>query len=203
MDKEIQLNELRDLLTQLRGGFQQDDPVIAKLRAIGPERLFPRLRELLDDTDAELRCQTALAIFYVDPKAGIDLLVPLLDDSEWVVRVEVCGLLHDLADKRAVQPLIERMNTDPNPMVRNTAAYALGGIGDPVAIPSLIETLDNDHEQDELGHSASGCAATALDNILKTNHTRIKFADGLCTMQPRRLDLEKLKTEAMELYRGL
>ncbi len=66
-----------------------------------------------------------------------------------------------------------------------------------------IETLDNDHEPDELGHSASGCAATALDNILKTNHTRIKYADGLCTMQPWRLDLDLLKTEAMELYRNL
>ncbi len=66
-------------------------------------------------------------------------------------------------------------------MVRNTAAYTLGGIGDPVAIPPLIDTMDNDHEQDELGHPAGGCAATALDNLLKTNYTRLKFADGLCT----------------------
>ena len=88
-------------------------------------------------------------------------------------------------------------------MVRNTAAYALGGIGDPVAIPALIETLDNDHERDELGYSASGCVATALDNILKTNHTRIKFADSLCTMQPDPVDFEFLKAEAMGLYRNL
>ena len=95
VNKEIQHNELRSLVTQLCGSFQHDDSVIAKLRASGPERLFPYLRELLDDPDVELRCRTALAIFYIDPKDGIDLLVPLLDDSEWLVRVEVRGLLHD------------------------------------------------------------------------------------------------------------
>ncbi|WP_442511091.1 HEAT repeat domain-containing protein [Novipirellula sp. SH528] len=203
MDKEIQFNELRDLLTQLCGSFQQDDPAIAKLRTIRPERLFQYLRELLNDPDFELRCKAALAVFYCDPTAGLELLLPVLNDPEWGVRVHICGLLHDIADKRAIQPLIHLLKMDPSPMVRNTAAYALGGIGDPTAIPALIEAVDNDHEPDELGHTASGCAQTALDNILKTNHTRIKFADGLCTMQPKQLDLDELKTEAMEFYRTL
>ena len=203
MEEAAQINELRNLLMQLCGGSRQDAPVVAKLRAVDADRLFAGLRELLEDSDPELRCRTALAIYYVDPKDGCEWLVRLLDDSEWIVRVEVCGLLHDLADKRAVHALIQRMKTDPNPMVRNTAAYALGGIADPVAIPSLIEALDNDHEPDELGHSTSGCAETALDNILRTNHTRIKCADGLCTMQPMRPDIGKLKMEAMELYRSL
>lgn len=203
MDTEIQLNELRNWLLQLCGGFQQDDPVIAKLRAIGSERLFPCLRELLNDRNFELRCQAALAVFYVDGTRGIDLLLAALKDPEWGVRVQICGLLHDIADIRAVQPLIQIMKTDPSASVRNMAAYALGGIGDPTAIPALIEAADNDHEPDELGHTASGCAETALDSILKTNRTRIKFADGLCAMQPKRLDLDKLKTEAMELYRSL
>jgi HEAT repeat protein len=203
VDKELQLNDLRDLLSQLCGGFQQDDPVIAKLRAIPRERLFRYLRKLLNDPDFEMRCQAALAVFYVDPTGGVDLLLPSLNDPEWGVRVQICGLLHDIAYKRAVEPLIQIMKTDPSPMVRNTAAYALGGIADPAAIPALIETVDNDHEPDELGHTASGCAQTALDNILKTDHTRIKFADGLCTMQPKRLDLDELKAEAMELYRTL
>lgn len=203
MDDEVQPNELRDWVTQLRGSYKHDESLVAKMRSLGMERLFPYLRDVLDDPDAELRCQAALAIFYVDPKGGIELLVPLLDDPEWIVRVEICGLLHDIADERAVRPLIQIMKSDPNPMVRNTAAYALGGIGDPVAIPALIQALNSDHEPDELGHCASGRAATALDHILETNHTRTRFADGLCTMQPRRLDLNVLKAEAMELYRNL
>jgi HEAT repeat protein len=206
VDDEIQPNELRDWLTQLYGsGSDLDgrDDVIAKMRSIGSERLFPILAGFLSDPDGEYRCLVSEAIFHIDPQAGVALLLPLLDDPEWGVRVQICGLMHDIGDKRTVQPLIQIMKTDPDPMVRNTAAYALGGIGDPIPIPALIETLDNDHEYDELGYSASSTAATALDNILRTNHTRIKISGTLCTMQPEPLDLELLKAEAMELYRTL
>lgn len=203
MDDEVQPIELRNWLTQLHGGFQQDDSVVSKMRSLGTERIFPHLRDALTDPDPELRCQAALAIFYLDPIGGIDSILQLLDDPEIVVRWHTCGLLHDLGNQSAVEPLIQTMKTDPDPQVRNTAAYALGGIGDPHAVPALIETMDTDHELDELGHSASGCAATALDDILKTNHTRIKHADRLCTMQPGRRNLDLLKTEAMELYRNL
>ncbi|MBW3600898.1 MAG: hypothetical protein KY475_26980, partial [Planctomycetes bacterium] len=56
-------------------------------------------------------------------------------------------------------------------------------------------------EVDELGHTASWSAAMALDNIVKTNHTRIKLSDGLCTMRPGKPDLVALKAQATELYR--
>lgn len=116
--------------------------MIAKMRSIGSERLFPILGGFLSDPDSEFRCLVSEAIIHIDPQAGVSLLLPLLDDPEWVVRVQICGLMHDIGDKRAVQPLIHIMKTDPDPMVRNTAAYALGGIGDPIPIPALIETLD-------------------------------------------------------------
>ncbi len=204
MQSEVQPKELRDWLEQFHSsGFNREerDKVIAKMQSIGSEKLFPILSSFLSDPDSEFRCLVSEMIFRIDPKTGVDLLLPLLADPEWVVRVEICGLLHDIADKRTSQALIQIMKSDPNPMARNTAAYALGGIGDPVAIPALIEALDNDHETDELGHTASECAATALDNILKANHTRIKNADGLCTMQPWILDLNLLKNEAMEFFR--
>jgi len=201
---EIQASEVRDWLTKLQGpGAEVRDEVIARMRSAGSSTLFPILSRFLEDPDCEIRCIAAEAIFHIDGVAGVPLLLPLLGDPEWVVRVEICGLMHDIADRRAVQALIHAMKTDPNPMVRNTATYGLGGIGDPVAIPALIETLDTDHELDELGHTAGGCAATALDNILQTNHTRIRLADGLCTVQPRKTDLDMLKQQAMELYRSL
>ncbi len=160
------------------------------------------LREMLGVPDPELRCQAALAIFYVAPIDGLELLVGLLDDVESFVRWHTCGLLHDIGDQRAIEPLIHLMKSDPDPQVRNTAAYALGGIGDARAIPALIETMDNDHEFDELGHSASSCAATALDDILKSNHTRIKLSGDLCTMSRQTPDLAELKTQAIELFRN-
>ena len=205
MNDEIQPDILRDWLPALCGA--SDDPnrakMIEKMHSIGLSRLRSALQELLRDPDSEMRCYAELAVFHVAPQEGLFLLLPLLDDPEVVVRWHTCGLLHDIGDKRAVQPLIQIMKTDPDPQVRNTAAYALGGVGDPSAIPALIETLDNDHEWDELGYSASSCAATALDDILKTNHTRIKLSDDFCTMQPKQLDLDLLKAKAMELYHNL
>lgn len=205
MNEEIQPSEVRDWLARLRGpGFNQNrrDETVAKMRKLGAERLFPYLRDILNDPDAEFRCLASLGIVYTDPKAGMDLLLPLLDDPDVVVRWHTCGLMHDIGDQRAVEPLIQRMKTDRDPQVRNTAAYALGGVGDPSAIPALIETLDNDHEFDELGHSASSCAATSLDDIIKTNHTRIKVTDTLCTMSLTSPDLALLKSQAMEVYRN-
>jgi len=94
------------------------------------------------------------------------------------------------------------MKSDTDAQVRGTAAYALGGIGHAAAIPALIETLEIDHEYDQLGHSPSWCAATALDDILKTNHTRVRITDRLCTMPAKAPDLDLLKAQAMEFYRN-
>jgi HEAT repeat protein len=201
MREAIKPDVLRDRLPTLCAS----DPLkraqmIAELQSMSLSRLLPTLQQLLSDADCDMRCYAALAVFHVAPQEGLSLLLSLLDDAEVVVRWHTCGLLHDIADKRAVEPLIHIMKTDPDPQVRNTAAYALGGVGDPWAIPALIETLDKDHEVDDLGHCASSSAATALDDILQTNHTRIKLADDLCTMQRKQLDLGLLKTEAMELY---
>jgi hypothetical protein len=110
-------------------------------------------------------------------------------------------LLHDMADPRAVERLIGIMQGDPDPQVRGTAAYALGGIGEARAIPALIKTLDEDHAFDELGHSASSSAATALDDILDPHHTRSKLSSNLCTLPGSKPDLDVLKAQAMAFYR--
>jgi HEAT repeat protein len=170
MDEEIPPEALCGWLAQLQAPDvlrETRSQIISTLQSLGSVRLFPLLTRFLEDADGELRCLIAETAFRIDPTASVALLLPLLDDPEWVVRVEICGLLHDIADPCTVSPLIERLQTDPHPMVRNTAAYALGGIGSPVAIPALLHALDHDHEYDELGHSASSCAATALDNILR------------------------------------
>jgi hypothetical protein len=92
------------------------------------------------------------------------------------------------------------LRRDPDPQVRGTAAYALGGIGSPAAIPSLLAALGSDHECDRLGHSPSSCAATALDDILGTHETRLRMAGGLCRMAAGEPDLDRLRRLATELF---
>ena len=137
-----------------------------ELRQVGTERLFQILVGLLETADAEHRCLIAEAFYRVDAKASVEPLIGLLADAEWGVRVQACGVLHDVGCSSACEDLTRLMLSDPHPMVRNTAAYALGGIGDPRVILPLIGAARNDHEPDELGHTTSNCAATALENIL-------------------------------------
>lgn len=173
---------------------------IAEMCAAGADRLFPLLVPRLTGPDPEARCAACEAVLRIDAPRAIDLVLPLLDDPEVVVRWQACGCLHDFGDERAIGPLIRVLQGDPDAQVRGTAAYALGGIGSPAAIPALLAAMESDHELDELGYSAGSCAATALDNILGTDETRIRLSDGLCKMRERPPDLDLLKRRARETY---
>ena len=98
-------------------------------------------------------------------------------------------------------PLVARLRTDPDPGVRGQAAYALGHIGCPAALPHLLEALDHDHECDSQGHSPSSISATALDNILGTNQTRLRHNGGFCSMAPWPPHYDALRAAARALYR--
>jgi HEAT repeat protein len=131
---------------------------------------------------------------------AIPFVLPLFHDPEDGVRWHVIGSMSAVGDDSVIEPLIDKLQHDPAPNVRGTAAYSLGHIGSPKAIPALIQALDSDKEWDEQGHSPSSTSATALDNILGSNETRIKLEDGLCKMAPWPPDYEKLKREGWELY---
>jgi HEAT repeat protein len=165
--------QLRKWLELLTGpgwkGREARERAADEMRAIGAGGLFPRLRPMLHDPDVEVRCQASRAILLIDAKEGMELLLPLLDDPDDAMRWDICGLMHDFGDERAVEGLIERMKNDPDPQIRGTAAYALGGIGSPRAIPALTETLNNDHEVDQLGYTPSFCAKGAIDEIQGKN----------------------------------
>ena len=173
---------------------------MAEMCEAGADRMFPLLVHVMRGPDSELRCAACEAAVYIDARRASELLLPLLDDPDITVRWQASGCLHDVGDERAVAPLIRVLQSDPDPQVRNTAAYALGGIGSPAAIPALLAALESDNEQDELGFSARGCAMTALDDILRTRETRIRLADGLCKMQERPPDVERLKQLARETF---
>jgi HEAT repeat protein len=173
---------------------------IAEMCAAGADRLFPLLIPKLRSQDPEVRCAACEAVLRIDASRAIALVLPLLDDPEVIVRWQACGCLHDFGDERAIDPLIRVLQCDSDAQVRGTAAYSLGGIGSPAAIPALLAAMESDHEFDEQGHSASSCAASALDDILDTHETRIRVSDGLYKMQSRPADLELLKQLARARY---
>jgi HEAT repeat protein len=163
------LEHLTSLLARLDGpGIRSPEDrerAVAELRALERESLFRSLAKLLSQPDTDIHCNACLAAVLTDQASGIDLVLPLLKDRDSDVRWHVCGLLHDFGDHRAIQPLIERLHADPDPLVRGTAAYALGGIGDPSAIPALQAAELEDHEVDPQGFTPSYSAKQALEEI--------------------------------------
>lgn len=201
-DLSKQLDEWLALLTG--SGWKGDEEcrrAVRELREAGPDRLFPLLVPRLNSPDPEVRGQAALGALYVDRQLGVELVLPLLHDEDRVVRWWVCGLFHDFPDRRAINALVERIREDEDPQVRGTAAYSLGGIGCPSCISALIEALETDHELDQHGHSASSCAATALDDILGTDETRIRLSGSLRKMQSQKPNLKSLKDNAKPVFR--
>lgn len=174
--------------------------VFEEMQAVGTDTVVPHLAAKLADPDMEVRCRAILALLFLDTGRAIDLVLPMLHDPEITVRWHACGCLHDFGDERTVGPLITVLAGDPDAQVRGTAAYALGGVGSPAAIPALLEAIDSDHEMDVLGHSASSCAAAALDEILGTNETRIRVSDSLCQMRSGEPDLDRLRRLATALF---
>jgi HEAT repeat protein len=151
---------------------------IAEMRAAGADRLFPLLAPMLSDPDPPVRLGACEAVFFVDARRAPELTLPLLADPEVEIRWFACGCLHDVGDERAIEPLIRVLRADPDAQVRGAAARALGGIGrrtgTPAAMPALLAAKESDHELDIHAHSVSSRAATALDDILGTNETRIR-----------------------------
>src|SRR5205823_4265869 len=150
-------------------------------------------------SDGEFRCEAALLTMHLGPE-GIPLVLPLLRDPLHWVRWHVVGCLGDLGDDSVVGPVVEVLKSDTDPGVRGQAVSALGRRGSVRAIPALLEALDHDKEEDALGYTPSFLAALALDDILGTQETRIKFSDGICKMAPWEPDLEALKKLARECY---
>ena len=167
--------------------------------AVIPDRAKSLLAAKLHDAEGQIRCAAADVVLALG--GGLPAVLPLLDDpAEWV-RMHVIGLLAEYGDDSMVEPLIARLRSDPEPGVRGQAAYSLGHIGCPAAILDLLEALDHDHECDELGHSPSSVSATALDEILGTNHTRIRH-DGFCSPPASwPPDIDGLKEQARDLHR--
>ena len=170
--------------------------------ALIPENARSLLVGKLGDPNGDIRCTAVDVLLQLEGEQGTASVLPLFDDPLVGVRWHVIGCMAIHGGDAVIDPLIAKLKHDPNPEVRGQAAFALGHIGSPQAIPFLLDALDFDKEIDVQGHSPSSIAATALDNILGTNQTRIKLDYGFCTMAPWLPDYDRLKAHAHEVYKN-
>lgn len=63
-------------------------------------------------------------------RSSVEILIEYLEDDDWVVREAAADLLGKIADVRAVEPLMKRLEQDKDTGVKELAIKALGLIGD-------------------------------------------------------------------------
>jgi HEAT repeat protein len=125
------------------------------------------LVDILNTDDPDMRCDAAEALLRIDPSQAVDMVLPLLGDSDMTVRWYTCGLLHDFGDSRAIPSVVKLLRTDPEGRVRHVAAFALGAIGNSTALPALKEAVDSDDGADHEGRPVREMAEEAMEEIMK------------------------------------
>ncbi len=135
-------------------------PKRAALAALGPGAM-PALVKALQDPSEEIRVAAADALRSQPGDSAVRALVSALDDDSIRVRFRVAESLTVLRDRRAVPALLRQYAKENETTVRNDYLAALGAIGDPAAIPTLIAATESGEPTTRLWAMHALCAMGA------------------------------------------
>jgi HEAT repeat protein len=111
------------------------DMAVGTLKKLGAIReriddLFNVLREVEGASEREeARMGTVINLLGIG-RPSVEILIEYLEDDDWLVREAAADLLGKIADVRAVEPLMKRLEQDKDTGVKELAIKALGLIGD-------------------------------------------------------------------------
>jgi hypothetical protein len=128
--------------------LRQDGVARAAARELGRlanPRSFKPLADFLGNP--EVHESVAEALIRIGAKA-LDVLTETLHSKDPLARKNAARVLGEIRDARAVEPLVEVLQGDPDCTVRTSAAHALGQIKDKRAIWALVNTLKLRDESD-------------------------------------------------------
>jgi arylsulfatase A-like enzyme/HEAT repeat protein len=159
---------------QLALAANDKDHVVADWAAVGAVRggdMAPveRVRALVSDLarPRKLRVRGALALAARDDHAGVPTLAEALGDCQ--DDVLLCRLIilqiGKLKDRRAVPALIAHLGEVQN---RREMVDALGDIGDPAAVPALLERLQQDEYVPVRAQAARALAKIGRADVIPT-----------------------------------
>ena len=114
--------------------------ILRKASAVQP------LLEALQDEHAEVRARSACALGEIGDPSAVEPLTEKLRDVNDEVRIFSARALGEIGDERASHALIEAMNYNRCPEVRQSAADALGKIGGRAVVRSLTAQLKSGDE---------------------------------------------------------
>ena len=131
------------LVAELDRGRISTELVLDALSKSGDSRALVPVLGLLSEPDASIRmlAMNALRPLLHDDARAADVMVKVLDDENFEIRVLAAEYLGAMHSKRAVPALIELTKPGNKPRLRAAAVDALGEIGDTQASEALIDLL--------------------------------------------------------------
>jgi HEAT repeat protein len=120
--------------------------------AVGTLKKLGAIRERIDDSfnalrevegaseREEARMATVINLLGIG-RPIVEILIEYLEDDDWLVREAAADLLGKIADVRAVEPLMKRLEQDKDTGVKELAIKALGLIGDARPTQLYLEAI--------------------------------------------------------------
>ena len=120
--------------------------------AVGTLKKLGAIRERIDTTfnalrdiegaseREEARMATVISLLGIG-RPSVEILIEYLEDEDWLVREAAADLLGKIADVRAVEPLMKRLERDKDTGVKELAIKALGLIGDARPTQLYLEAI--------------------------------------------------------------
>ncbi|MEQ8677360.1 MAG: HEAT repeat domain-containing protein [Aggregatilineales bacterium] len=128
---------------------------------INTPKSFDALRRLVNRTNDKVRRQSVNSLVLFSGEEVGTVLLPLLEhEDKWTRRLAARGL-GLLKHRNAVPHLIEKLHSETDPTVKSAIIWALGDIGDPVAVQEEIRILDAE-DNGVFAHSPFDSALYAL-----------------------------------------
>ena len=128
------------------------------------EAAVQKLSAVMGSSDSEVRAAAANALGKLGSELAIEPLRKALGDAEENVRWFSVEGLRKLGATVAVPELCALLEGDPSPRVREITATALGGLGQPAAVPALRKALKDENERVRAG-AVSALKALAKDDF--------------------------------------
>jgi HEAT repeat protein len=168
---------LSTLLEQSRtGNLQERLSAIEALADLGAPDAVSALIELLQSPDDAVRYSAAHALATSgkhDVTSAAQALMAALSDRADIVRSEAATSLGILVYAPAANHLRERLRVDPEPLVRASAAEALGDIRDTMSVSELLSALQ-DEDEAVRAYAANSLGLVGAPELLRELRERVQ-----------------------------